>query len=52
MIDITWGPNVISSGPLVLSWHGLFALDSRRDAVYLVGRWAPREALIRTTSTR
>ena len=41
MIDITVGPNVVSSGPLILSWHGLFSLIAVATAVYLVGRWAP-----------
>ena len=45
MIDITVGPNVISSGPLVLSWHGLFSLIAVATAVYLVGRWAPTRGI-------
>ena len=45
MIDIVVGPNVISSGPLVLSWHGLFSLIAVATAVYLVGRWAPMRGI-------
>ena len=45
MIDIVVGPNVISSGPLVLSWHGLFSLIAVATAVFLVGRWAPMKGI-------
>ena len=41
MIDIVIGPNLVSLGSFVLSWHGFFSFIAVASAVYLVGRWAP-----------
>ena len=41
MVDIEIGPNLVSAGAFVLSWHGFFSFLAVATAVYLVGRWAP-----------
>ena len=40
MIDIVVGPNLVSFGTFVMSWHGFFSFIAVASAVYLVGRWA------------
>ena len=41
MIEIDIGPNLVTLGTFVLSWHGFFSFIAVATAVYLVGRWAP-----------
>ena len=41
MIDIVIGPNLVSLGTFVMSWHGFFSFIAVASAVYLAGRWAP-----------
>lgn len=41
MIEIDIGPNLVSVGTFVISWHGFFSFIAVATAVYLVGRWAP-----------
>ncbi len=41
MIEIDIGPNLVSVGTFVISWHGFFSFIAVAMAVYLVGRWAP-----------
>lgn len=41
MIDILVGPNLVSFGTFVMSWHGFFSFVAVASAVYLIGRWAP-----------
>ena len=41
MIDIVIGPNLVSLGTFILSWHGFFSFVAVASAVFLVGRWAP-----------
>ena len=41
MIEIDIGPNLVTLGSFVLSWHGFFSFIAVATAVYLVGRWAP-----------
>ena len=45
MIDIVVGPNLLSSGTFVMSWHGFFSFIAVASAVYLVGRWAPMSGI-------
>ena len=40
MIDIVVGPNLVSLGSFVMSWHGFFSFIAVASAVYLVGRWS------------
>ena len=41
MIELDLGPNLVTLGTFVLSWHGFFSFVAVATAVYLVGRWAP-----------
>lgn len=41
MLEIGLNPVLLNLGPLVLGWHGIFAVLGVALAVYLVGRWAP-----------
>ena len=41
MVDIDIGPNLVTFGTFVLSWHGFFSFIAVATAVFLVGRWAP-----------
>ena len=45
MIDIPVGPNLVSLGPFILSWHGFFSFIAVATAVFLVGRWAPMRGI-------
>ena len=45
MIEIDIGPDMISLGAFVLSWHGFFSFIAVGSAVYLVGRWAPMRGI-------
>ena len=45
MVDIEIGPNLVSAGAFVLTWHGLFSFVAVATAVYLVGRWAPMRGI-------
>ena len=45
MIEIDIGPNLVTVGSFVLSWHGFFSFIAVATAVYLVGRWAPRRGI-------
>jgi phosphatidylglycerol:prolipoprotein diacylglycerol transferase len=40
MIEIDIGPNLVSLGTFVISWHGFFSFVAVATAIYLVGRWA------------
>ena len=40
MVEIDIGPDLLSSGQLVLSWHGFYSFIAVATAVILVGRWA------------
>ena len=41
MVEIGIGPNLLSFGTFVVSWHGFFSFIAVAAAVFLVGRWAP-----------
>ena len=45
MIEIDIGPNLVTLGTFVLSWHGFFSFIAVATAVYLVGRWAPSRGI-------
>ena len=45
MIEIEVGPNLVSFGSFLLSWHGLFSFIAVATAVFLVGRWAPMKGI-------
>ena len=45
MIDIGIGPNLVSFGNFLVSWHGFFSFIAVAAAVYLVGRWAPTRGI-------
>ena len=45
MIEIGINPNLLTLGPLTLSWHGVMAFLGVALAVYLVGRWAPEHGI-------
>lgn len=45
MVEIDIGPNLFSSGGVLLSWHGLLSFIAVAMAVYLVGRWAPMRGI-------
>ena len=45
MIEIGMNPNIIDTGAVVLSWHGLLSVVAVAIAVYLVARWAPRHGI-------
>ena len=45
MIEIGINPYIFDFGPLTLSWHGLFSVVGIALAVFLVGRWAPRQGI-------
>ena len=45
MIEIDIGPDLLSLGTFVLSWHGFFSFVAVGSAVYLVGRWAPMRGI-------
>jgi len=45
MIDIVIGPNLVSLGTFLLSWHGFFSFVAVASAVFLVGRWAPMKGI-------
>ncbi len=45
MIEIDVGPNVVSFGTFILSWHGFFSFIAVASAVFLVGRWAPAKGI-------
>ena len=45
MIDINIDPNLLSSGGLVLSWHGFFISAAVVTAVFFVSRWSRREGI-------
>ncbi len=49
MIEIGAGPNLISAGSFVLSWHGLFSFLAVATAVFLVGRWGPLRGILPDT---
>lgn len=42
MLEIGINPILLSFGPFVLGWHGVFAVLGVLLGVYLVGRWAPQ----------
>ena len=45
MIDIGIGPNLVSFGNFLVSWHGFFSFVAVATAVFLVGRWAPLKGI-------
>ena len=45
MIEIEVGPNLVTFGSFLLSWHGLFSFIAVATAVFLVGRWAPMKGI-------
>ena len=45
MIELDIGPNLVTFGTFVLSWHGFFSFVAVATAVYLVGRWAPMRGI-------
>ena len=45
MIELDIGPNLVTFGTFVLSWHGFFSFVAVASAVYLVGRWAPMSGI-------
>ncbi|HJO82793.1 MAG TPA: prolipoprotein diacylglyceryl transferase [SAR202 cluster bacterium] len=45
MVEIVVGPNLVTLGTFVLSWHGFFSFIAVASAVYLVGRWAPSQGI-------
>ena len=45
MVEIDIGPNLLTLGTFVLSWHGFFSFVAVATAVYLVGRWAPMRGI-------
>ncbi len=45
MIDIGIGPNLVSFGNFLVSWHGFFSFVAVASAVFLVGRWAPLKGI-------
>ena len=49
MVEIEVGPNLLSAGAFLLSWHGLFSFIAVATAVYLVGRWAPMRGILPDT---
>lgn len=45
MIEIVIGPNLLTFGTFILSWHGFFSFIAVSSAVFLVGRWAPMSGI-------
>jgi phosphatidylglycerol:prolipoprotein diacylglycerol transferase len=45
MVEIEIGPNLVTMGTFVLSWHGFFSFIAVGSAVFLVGRWAPMKGI-------
>ena len=45
MIEIDVGPNLVTFGTFILSWHGFFSFIAVASAVFLVGRWAPAKGI-------
>ena len=45
MVEIEVGPNLVTLGTFILSWHGFFSFIAVATAVYLVGRWAPMRGI-------
>ncbi|MCH7652992.1 MAG: prolipoprotein diacylglyceryl transferase [Chloroflexi bacterium] len=45
MIEIDVGPNLVTFGTFILSWHGFFSFIAVASAVFLVGRWAPARGI-------
>ena len=45
MIEIDIGPNLVSIGTFILSWHGFFSFVAVSMAVFLIGRWAPMKGI-------
>ena len=45
MVEIGIGPNLLSFGTFVVSWHGFFSFIAVATAVFLVGRWAPLKGI-------
>ena len=45
MVEIEIGPNLVSLGTFLISWHGFFSFIAVGSAVYLVGRWAPMKRI-------
>jgi phosphatidylglycerol:prolipoprotein diacylglycerol transferase len=46
-IEIGMNPNIIDTGRVVLSWHGLMTFVAVVVAVYLVARWGSREGFVK-----
>ncbi len=45
MVEIEIGPNLVTLGTFILSWHGFFSFVAVGAAVFLVGRWAPMKGI-------
>jgi phosphatidylglycerol:prolipoprotein diacylglycerol transferase len=45
-ISIGINPNLINTGALILSWHGIFTFIAVAAAVFLVVRWGTREGMV------
>ena len=45
MVEIATGPNLVTAGSFILSWHGLFSFIAVATAVYLVLRWGPMRGI-------
>ena len=45
-ISIGINPNLINTGSIILSWHGVFTFIAVATAVFLVVRWGTREGLV------
>ena len=45
MVEIEIGPNLVTLGTFILSWHGFFTLIAVGSAVFLVMRWAPMKGI-------
>ncbi|MCH7745163.1 MAG: prolipoprotein diacylglyceryl transferase [Chloroflexi bacterium] len=45
MVETDIGPNLVTLGNFILSWHGFFSFIAVGTAVYLVGRWAPAKGI-------
>jgi phosphatidylglycerol:prolipoprotein diacylglycerol transferase len=45
MVEIEIGPNLVTMGTFVLSWHGFFSFIAVGSAIFLVGRWAPMKGI-------
>ena len=45
-ISIGINPNLINSGGIILSWHGVFTFLAVAAAVYLVVRWGTRNGMV------